>query len=71
MGNLFSYSPFLRGALAGMFYNYGFFTVLAYSPLVMNLPTIQLGLIFFRLGTLPCLWFSCFITQAGKKYNDF
>ncbi|MFT9848146.1 MFS transporter [Aneurinibacillus sp. REN35] len=50
MGHLFSYPPFLQGALAGMLYNYGFFTVLAYSPLVLKVSPIQLGLIFFGWG---------------------
>ncbi|MED0679749.1 MFS transporter [Aneurinibacillus thermoaerophilus] len=69
MGHLFSYSPFLRGALAGMFYNYGFFTVLAYSPLVMNLPTIQLGLIFFGWGLCLAYGSAVLSHKLEKKYD--
>jgi MFS transporter, ACDE family, multidrug resistance protein len=35
--------------LTGLFYNWGFFTLLAYSPFLMNLDAIRLGLVF-------CAW---------------
>ncbi|NGQ94432.1 MFS transporter [Brevibacillus sp. SYP-B805] len=50
MGHLFAHRPFLQGALAGMLYYYGFFTVLAYSPLVLKMSAIHLGFIFFGWG---------------------
>ncbi len=50
MGHLFTHKPFIQGAFAGMLYYYGFFTVLAYSPLVLKLSAIKLGLIFFGWG---------------------
>ncbi len=50
MAHLITYLPFLLVALSGMFYNYGFFTVLAYSPLVIHLSAIELGFIFFGWG---------------------
>ncbi|WP_195574555.1 MFS transporter [Paenibacillus sp. 1001270B_150601_E10] len=52
LAHLLSYKPFLRGAIAGMLYNYGFFVILAYSPLVIKLTAIQLGLVFFGWGLL-------------------
>ncbi|MBR2569434.1 MAG: MFS transporter [Paenibacillus sp.] len=52
LAHLLSYKPFLRGAIAGMLYNYGFFVILAYSPLVIKLSAIQLGLVFFGWGLL-------------------
>lgn len=40
--NLVKYKPFMQGAISGMLYYYGFFVVLAYSPLIMHLSAIQL-----------------------------
>ncbi len=37
MLHLFKYRPFLQIAFSGMFYYYCFFTILAYSPLVLGL----------------------------------
>jgi ACDE family multidrug resistance protein len=39
-------------AVAGLFYSYGFFTVLAYSPLYLRLSAHALGAIFFLWGLL-------------------
>jgi MFS transporter, ACDE family, multidrug resistance protein len=50
MVKLFAYKPFLQGAFSGMLYYYGFFTVLAYSPLVLGLSAIQIGFVFFGWG---------------------
>jgi len=45
----------LTNALAGLGYSYGFFTILAYSPLVLGLHALQLGLIYFAWGLLVAL----------------
>jgi predicted MFS family arabinose efflux permease len=45
-----SYRPFFLVALTAMLYYYAFFTVLAYSPLLLKLDAVQLGLIFFGWG---------------------
>lgn len=50
--HLLSHRPFLQGALSSMLYFYGFFVVLAYSPLVIHLSAIQIGLVFFGWGLL-------------------
>lgn len=39
-------------ALLALFYNFGFFTILAYSPFAINLGAHQLGLIYFGWGVL-------------------
>ncbi|AQR78024.1 MFS transporter [Paenibacillus larvae] len=49
---LIKYRPFLKVALSSMFYYYGFFVILAYSPLVLHLSAIQLGFVFFGWGIL-------------------
>ncbi len=40
----------MQGAISGMLYYYGFFVVLAYSPLIMHLSAIQLGFVFCGWG---------------------
>jgi MFS family permease len=69
MGHLFSYLPFIQGALAGMLYNYGFFTVLAYSPLVLELSPIQLGLVFFGWGLCLAYGSAILSHRLEQKYK--
>lgn len=39
-------------ALVGLTYSYGFFTILAYSPLALGFPALTLGIIYFAWGVL-------------------
>ncbi|MEY9094715.1 MFS transporter [Paenibacillus sp. RC84] len=50
--HLATHKPFLRVAGSSMFYYYGFFVVLAYSPLMLHMSAIQLGLVFFGWGLM-------------------
>ena len=66
---LISYWPFLQGALAGMLYYYGFFVVLAYTPLVLSqLSAIQIGLVFFFWGLMMAYGSAVLSHQLEKKY---
>ncbi|WP_346356161.1 MFS transporter [Azotosporobacter soli] len=49
---LLRYRPFLRVALVSMLYYYAFFTVLAYSPLFLQLSAMELGWVFFGWGMM-------------------
>jgi MFS transporter, ACDE family, multidrug resistance protein len=42
--------------LTGLFYNWGFFTLLAFSPFLMGLDAIQLGLVFCGWGVLVAVF---------------
>ena len=42
--------------LTGLFYNWGFFTLLAFSPFLMGLDAIQLGLVFCCWGVLVAVF---------------
>ena len=42
-------------AVVAVFYNFGFFTILAYTPLLLGMTAIQLGLIYFGWGLLVAL----------------
>lgn len=69
MFHLFSDKPFMTGALSGMLYYYGFFAVLAYSPLVLKLSAIQLGLIFFGWGILLAFGSAMLSHWLEKRYR--
>ncbi len=47
-----SHGPLLAGSLVALLYNFGFFTLLAYTPLPLHLGVHQLGFIFFAWGVL-------------------
>jgi MFS transporter, ACDE family, multidrug resistance protein len=42
--------------LTGLFYNWGFFTLLAYSPFLMDLDAIKLGLVFCGWGVMVAIF---------------
>ncbi|MFQ3545465.1 MFS transporter [Halobacillus rhizosphaerae] len=69
MGRLLKYKPFSQGAIAGMLYYYGFFTVLAYSPLVINLTAIHLGFIFFGWGICLAYGSAVLSHQLERKWH--
>lgn len=69
MGRLLAHKPFLQGALAGMLYYYGFFTILAYTPLVLRLSAIQLGLIFFGWGLCLAYGSAVLSHQMERKWK--
>jgi ACDE family multidrug resistance protein len=43
-------------SLMALAYNWGFFTLLGYSPFPMNLPSLQLGLVFTGWGVLVAIF---------------
>ncbi len=45
----------LTNALAGLGYSFGFFTILAYSPIYLHLPALPLGLTYFAWGILVAI----------------
>ncbi|KOO46368.1 MFS transporter [Priestia koreensis] len=69
MGQLFKYKPFLSGALSGMFYYYGFFTVLAYSPLVLPLSAYEIGFVFFAWGLCLAYGSAGLSHQLEKRFQ--
>jgi MFS transporter, ACDE family, multidrug resistance protein len=66
---LLAYKPFLRVALSAMFYYYGFFVILAYSPLILKLSAIQLGLVFFGWGLFLAYGSAILSHRLEKSYT--
>ena len=60
-----------RGLLAtgivALFYNFGFFTLLAYTPFPLDLGAHELGYVFFGWGLLVAL-FSVVVAPAAKRW---
>ncbi len=69
MANLLSFPPFVKGAIGAMLYYYGFFVVLAYSPLIMQLSTIQIGFVFFGWGLCLAYGSAVLSHRLEKKYT--
>jgi MFS family permease len=66
--HLIRHKPFLKVALSGMFYYYGFFVILAYSPLVLHMSAIQLGFVFFGWGLALAFGSAILSHQLERKY---
>jgi ACDE family multidrug resistance protein len=66
--SLLQYKPFVQGAISGMLYYYGFFVVLAYSPLVLELSAIQLGFVFFGWGISLAYGSAVLAHRLEEKY---
>ncbi|WP_077622856.1 MFS transporter [Sediminibacillus massiliensis] len=66
---VFSYRPFVSGALASMFYYYGFFVILAYTPLIIGLSAIQIGFVFFGWGLLLAYGSAVLSHKLEEKYS--
>lgn len=56
----------LTVGITAFFYNYGFFTLLAFSPFVLNMDAHGLGLVFFGWGVLLAI-FSVFIAPWFQR----
>jgi len=50
-----SHKGLLAGSVVALIYNFGFFTLLAYTPLPLQLGVHQLGIVFFVWGVLVAL----------------
>jgi predicted MFS family arabinose efflux permease len=55
-----------RTSVTGLLYNWGFFTVLGYSPFLMHLTAIELGGVFCAWGVLVAI-FAIFGAQVLKR----
>jgi len=64
---LFKDAKFLKIAIAAMLYYYGFFVVLAYSPLVIHMSPIEIGWLFFGWG-LALAMGSVFLSTKLERY---
>src|SRR6185503_17010174 len=60
-----------RGSgLTAVFYNFGFFTLLAYTPFVLHLSIHQLGYTFTAWGLLLAIFAVFVAPRVGRRYGD-
>ncbi|HSQ87410.1 MFS transporter [Romboutsia sp.] len=67
--NLIKFPPFIKVAMASMCYFYGFFVILAYSPLVIKLSPIKLGFVFFGWGLMLAYGSAVLSHRLEKKFQ--
>ena len=61
----------LRGSgLTAIFYNFGFFTLLAYTPFPLHLGIHQLGYTFTAWGLLLAIFAVFVAPRVGRRYGD-
>jgi MFS transporter, ACDE family, multidrug resistance protein len=56
-------------SLTGLFYNWGFFTLLGYAPFLMNLSALQLGGVFFAWGLLVAIFAVFGAPRLGSRFG--
>lgn len=66
---LFSNKKFILISISAMLYFYGFIVILAYSPLVVNLNPIEMGLLFFGWGLALACGSIIISTKLEKIYK--
>lgn len=66
---LFTNKKFMLISISSMLYFYGFVVILAYSPLVVNLNPVEMGLLFFSWGLALACGSIIISTKLEKKYE--
>ncbi len=66
---LIKYRPFISVAMSSMCYYYGFFVILAYSPLVIKVSPIQLGFVFFGWGLMLAYGSAILSHNLEKRFS--
>jgi MFS transporter, ACDE family, multidrug resistance protein len=58
-----------RASVTGLLYNWGFFTLLGYSPFLMDLSALRLGAVFFGWGVLVALFAVFGAPMARRRFG--
>lgn len=66
---LFTNKKFILISLSAMLYFYGFIVILAYSPLVVNINPLEMGLLFFGWGLALAIGSIVISTKLEKLYK--
>ncbi len=65
----FRHTGVLTNAVIGMLYTFGFFTLLAYTPLVLGLRTVQIGLVFFGWGLFVIVGATVLSPRLNRRFG--
>lgn len=64
-----TYPGLLLVSVTALLYNYGFFTLLAYTPFPLNMGTYSIGFIFFGWGLLLALSSAVFAPKLQRAFG--
>lgn len=62
--------PVRASAIVAVLYNFGFFTLLAYSPFPLHMEALQLGFVFFGWGLLLALFSVFGAPRLANRFGD-
>ncbi|MEE6208767.1 MFS transporter [Salarchaeum sp. III] len=65
----FRHTGVRTNALVGLLYTFGFFTLLAYTPLILDLATFELGLVFFAWGMLVIVGSAALAPRLNRRFG--
>jgi ACDE family multidrug resistance protein len=65
----FRHTGVLTNAVIGLLYTFGFFTLLAYTPLILGLGALQIGLVFFAWGLLVILGSAVLSPRLNRRFG--
>jgi ACDE family multidrug resistance protein len=65
----FRHTGVLTNAVIGLLYTFGFFTLLAYTPLILGLGALQIGLVFFGWGLLLIVGSAVLSPRLNRRFG--
>ncbi|MFA9418007.1 MFS transporter [Natrinema sp. HArc-T2] len=65
----FRHTGVFTNAVIGMLYTFGFFTLLAYTPLIIGLGTVQIGLVFFAWGLFEIVGSAILSPRLNQRFG--
>lgn len=65
----FHHTGVLTNAVVGLLYTFGFFTLLAYTPLILGLTTLHLGFVFFAWGLLLIVGSAVLSPRLNRRFG--
>ncbi len=65
----YRHSGVRTAAIVGMLYTFGYFTLFAYTPLILGVGTVQIGLVFFVWGLLLVVGSTTVSPRLNPRYG--
>lgn len=65
----FRHTGVLTNAVIGLLYTFGFFTLLAYTPLILGFGTLRIGLVFFAWGLLLIVGSAILSPRLNRRFG--
>ncbi|MDL0145936.1 MFS transporter [Halobacterium salinarum] len=65
----FRHTGVFTNAVIGLLYTFGFFTLLAYTPLILGLSTLMIGFVFFAWGILLIVGSAVLSPRLNRRFG--